>query len=142
MFVPNMLGTVLGWGMGSILAYCILDFFCRKNNKFFAYYLMHDYAYSARTKGACAPELETRMDEFVYRINEALRSDVDEVLVVGHSSGVHIGVSVIAELLRAGRLPADGPTLSFLTLGQVVPMVPFLRDAWRLRADLTYLSQQ
>lgn len=128
--------------MGAVLAYCILDFFRLKNNNFFAYYLMHYYAYSARAKGACAPELETRMGEFVDRINEPLRSDVDEVLVVSHCSGVHIGVSVIADLLRVGRLPADGPTLSFLTLGQVVPMVPFLRDAWRLRANLTYLSQQ
>lgn len=142
MFVPNMLGTVLGWGLGAVLAYGILDFFCRKDNKFFAYYLMHDNAYSARTKGAYPPELETRMGEFVDRINEALSSDVDEVLVVGHSSGAHIGVTVIADLLGAGRLPADGPTLSFLTLGQVLPMVFFLSDAWRLRADLTYLSQQ
>ena len=141
-FVPNMLGVVLGWGFGSMFAYCILDFFRRKDNKFFAYYLMHDYAYSARTKGANPPELETRMGEFVDCIGEALRSDVDEVLVVGHSSGAHIGVSVLADLLRARRLPADSPTLSFLTLGQVVPMVSFLPNAWRLRADLTYLSQQ
>ena len=142
MFVPNMLGTVLGWGLGAVLAYGIFDFFRRKDNKFFAYYLMHDSAYSARTKGAYPPELETRMGEFVDRINEALRSDVDKVLVVGHYSGAHIGGIVIADLLRAGRLPADGPTLSFLTLGQVVPMVSFLPDAWRLRADLTYLFQK
>ena len=130
--------------LGLWLHVCIryLDFFRRKDNKFFAYYLMHDYAYSARTKGANPPELETRMGEFVDRIGEALRSDVDEVLVVGHSSGAHIGVSVLADLLRARRLPADSPTLSFLTLGQVVPMVSFLPNAWRLRADLTYLSQR
>jgi hypothetical protein len=32
--------------------------------------------------------------------------------------------------------------LSFLTLGQVVPMVSFLPEAKRLRADLAYLSAQ
>ncbi len=34
----------------------------------------------------------------------------------------------------------NGPALGFLSLGQVVPMVSFLPDAYRLRADLAYLS--
>ena len=55
-----------------------------------------------------------------------LAGDVDEVLVVGHSSGAYIAVSVLADLIRAGRVPADGPALSLLTLGHVVPMVSFL----------------
>lgn len=142
MFAPNILGAMLGWGLGALLAYGILDFFRRKDNKFFAYYLMHDYAYSARTNGTNPPELEARMSEFVERIYEALKSDVDEVLVIGHSSGAHIGVSVLADVLKAGHLSDNGPTLSFLTLGQVVPMVSFLPDAWRLRADLAFMAQQ
>ena len=75
-------------------------------------------------------------------IAEALASDVDEVLVVGHSSGAHLGVSVLADLIRAGRVPSGGPALAFLSLGQVVPMVSFLKNAHRLRADLAYLSTQ
>lgn len=142
MFVPGVAGIAIGWGLGAVLAYGILDFFRRKDNKFFAYYLMHDYAYSARTRGANPPELEARMAEFVARIQEALEADVDEVLVVGHSSGAHLGVSVLADLLRAHPLREGGPTLSFLTLGQVVPMVSFLPDAYRLRADLAYLAVQ
>ena len=51
-------------------------------------------------------------------------------------------MSILADLLRAKRLPANGPALSFLSLGQVVPMVSFLPRAGRLRADLHYLSQQ
>jgi hypothetical protein len=101
---------------------------------------MHDYAYSAASKGATPPELEARMATFTEEIAAALTTDVDEVLVVGHSSGAHLGVSILADLIRQGRVAADGPTLSFLTLGQVVPMVSFLRDAHRLRADLAYLS--
>jgi hypothetical protein len=118
----------------------VLRWFRKKDGKFFAYYLMHDYAYSARWNGANPPELETRMAEFGDLIAEALKEDVDEVLVVGHSSGAHLAVSVLSDLLRAERVPSDGPTLGFLSLGQVVPMVSFLPDAWRLRADLAYLS--
>jgi hypothetical protein len=118
----------------------ILRWFRKVDNKLFAYYLMHDYAYEARSKGESPPELEERMAEFGAEIAEALNSDVDEVLVVGHSSGAHIGVSVLADLIRAGRVDEDGPELAFLTLGQVVPMVSFLPRAYRLRADLKYLS--
>ncbi|WP_428516065.1 hypothetical protein [Roseovarius sp.] len=118
----------------------VLHWFKARDNKLFAYYLMHDYAYSAQSKGANPPELEARMAQFTDEIAEALTTDVDEVLVVGHSSGAHLGVSILADLIRQGRVPQDGPTLSFLTLGQVVPMVSFLRNADRLRADLHYLS--
>jgi hypothetical protein len=82
------------------------------------------------------------MREFQALIAAALKDDVDEVLVVGHSSGAHLGVSILADLIRAGQVPDEGPVLGFLSLGQVVPMVSFLRDANRLRADLQFLSAQ
>jgi hypothetical protein len=47
---------------------------------------------------------------------------------------------VLADLIREGRVPGDGPALSLLSLGQVIPMVSFLPRAWRLRADLAFLS--
>jgi len=118
----------------------ILQWFKKKDGKFFAYYLMHDYAYSAHYKGANPPELEQRMTVFKDTIAAALRDDVDEVLVVGHSSGAHLAVSILADLIRDGGVSKDGPALGFLSLGQVVPMVSFLPKADRLRADLHYLS--
>jgi len=117
-----------------------LEAFRRMDGRLYAWYLMHDYAYSARRLGANPPDLEARMAEFGDAIAGAMHGDCDEVLVVGHSSGAHLAVSVLADLIRAGRVPADGPVLSFLSLGQVVPMVSFLPRAWRLRADLAYLS--
>ncbi|SDD80056.1 hypothetical protein [Ruegeria marina] len=134
------LGAFAGLAAGLAAAVALLRWFRGKDGKFFAYYLMHDYAYSARWRGANPPELEERIAAFAERIAEALSGPVDEVLVVGHSSGAHVGVSVLADLIRAGRVPADGPALGFLTLGQVVPMVSFLPDAYRLRSDLHYLS--
>ena len=118
----------------------ILRWFKKKDGKFFAYYLMHDYSYSASSKGVNPPELEARIALFMDTIADALTSDVDEVLVVGHSSGAHLGVSILSDLVRAGHVAQRGPALSFLSLGQVVPMVSFLPDAHRLRADLQFLS--
>jgi len=128
--------AAVGIGLGIAL----LRWFKKKDGKFFAYYLMHDYAYSAATRGANPPELEARMAQFGNDIAAALTDDVDEVLVVGHSSGAHLGISVLADLIRAGRVPERGPALGFLSLGQVVPMVSFLPRAERLRGDLRYLS--
>lgn len=133
--VALMLGAV-AWAAITVF---VLRWFKAKDGKTFVYYLMHDYAYSARYRGANPPELEARLAEFGDVIAEALTGDVDEVLVVGHSSGAHLAVSILADLIRAGRVPETGPALSFLSLGQVVPMVSFLRDAHRLRADLQYL---
>ncbi|WP_146587791.1 hypothetical protein [Puniceibacterium confluentis] len=137
------LGVVASAGgmvLGLAVAVMILRWFKRRDGRLFAYYLMHDYAYSARLGGANPPELERRMAEFTDTIGAALLEPVDEVLVVGHSSGAHLAVSILADLIRQGRVPANGPRLAFLSLGQVVPMVSFLPKATRLRADLHYLS--
>ncbi|MBJ3763986.1 hypothetical protein ILP92_14635 [Maribius pontilimi] len=127
--------------VGALVMVGVLRFFRRIDNRLYAYYLMHDYAYSAQSKGANPPQLEARMSEFGQTIAAALATDVDEVLVVGHSSGAHLGVSILADLIRNGQVPANGPELSFLSLGQVIPMVSFLPKADRLRADLHLLAQ-
>ena len=137
----GMTGTMLGIILFFAVAWAVLHWFRQRDNKFFAYYLMHDYSYSARHRGANPPELEARIAEFRARVEEALASDADEVLVVGHSSGAHLGISVLADLMRSGWTRGDGPELAFLTLGHVVPMVSFLPDAHRLRADLHDLCQ-
>lgn len=130
------------WGLGAIAGWGILRWFRARDGQFYAYYLMHDYAFSAQGNGAYSAALEARISGFTDLLAEAIQNDVDEVLLVGHSSGVHLAVSLLADLLRAGRLPEDGPALGFLSLGQVVPMQSFLPDAHRLRADLHDLSER
>ena len=134
--------VLIAWAAGVAAFVWALRWFKSKDGKFFAYYLMHDYSFSARWRGANPPALEDRMTAFGDQIAAAFQTDVQEVLVVGHSSGAHLAVSILADLLRAGRIPADRPKLAFLSLGQVVPMMSFLPEAKRLRADLAYLSMQ
>ncbi|MFN3647413.1 MAG: hypothetical protein ACK4S2_12995 [Gemmobacter sp.] len=122
------------------VVWLVLRGFQRLDGRIFAHYLMHDFAYSAARGGAYDPALETRLAAFGARIRAALDEGADEVLVVGHSSGAHLGATVLADLIRAG-LP-EGPVLSFLTLGQAVPMVSFLPRAGRLRADLALMAGQ
>ncbi len=138
----GIFGHLISLAAGVAVSVQILRWFKKKDGKFFAYYLMHDYAFSARWRGANPEALETRMDAFGDIIAAASADDVEEVLIVGHSSGAHLAVSILADLIRAGRVPAGAPALGFLSLGQVVPMMSFLPDAYRLRGDLAYLSVQ
>ena len=128
----------LGWALAAGMVWAVLEGFRRLDRRLFVYYLMHDYAFTAVARGAWPVALEERLAQFRARLRAALETEVDEVLVVGHSSGVHLAVSMLADLIREG-VP-KGPALGFLSLGQVVPMVSFLPGAARLRGDLRYLS--
>ncbi|MDO5369108.1 hypothetical protein [Paracoccus sp. (in: a-proteobacteria)] len=130
---------VPGLALGLVAAGAVLWVFRRIDGRLFAYYLMHDYAFTAQDGGAYPAALEDRIAAFARRIAEVLEEDWDEVLVVGHSSGACLAVSVLADVIRSGRARADG-RLALLTLGHVVPMMSFLPRAGRLRADLRYLS--
>ncbi len=138
----RLAGPWLALPLAALAGWAVLAGFRRIDNRIFAYYLMHDYAFTAQHGGAYPDALETRLAQFADRLAAALADDVDEVLVTGHSSGAYLAVSLLADLIRADRLPADGPALALLSLGHVVPMASFLPRADRLRADLAYLSER
>jgi len=131
----------LDWLLAAGAVFAVLEGFRRMDRRLFVYYLMHDYAFTAVEGGAYPAALVARLADFRGRVRNALGLAVDEVLIVGHSSGAHLAVSVLADLIREG-VPADGPALGFLSLGQAVPMASFLPRASKLRGDLRFLSQR
>lgn len=131
-------GLLIGVGIGALAGRLFLQH-CRRRDRFMAWYLMQDYAYSASKGGAYPTALEERLRVFSSAVEEALARDVDEVLVVGHSSGAYLAVTMLADILEERR-DSNSPSLSLLTLGHVVPMVSFLPKAHRLRRDLARLS--
>ncbi len=130
----------LGWAIFAAVAVLVLRGFRSVDGRLFAHYLMHDLAYTAQDRGAYPAELDARIDAYADQIGAALAGRVDEVLVVGHSSGAQLAVSALARALRRGDLPEGAPALSLLTLGQAIPMVSFLPGAAALRRDLHDLS--
>jgi hypothetical protein len=146
--IGGVLGALTAFALGlmhpllSVLGLIVFGGFLRLaqkyDHKILAYYLMHDFAFSAQHWGAYPPALSARMDDFRARIRTSLTQNYDEVLIVGHSSGAYMGVTILADLLR--ETGAQNTSLSFLSLGQVVPMVSFLPRADRLRKDLHDLS--
>lgn len=142
MFGQSMLAHIVFAIVGVGLGYVLLDIFRRYDGKVFAHYLMHDYAFSAQHYGATPIELAERLRVFSDQVAAKFDRGLDEVLIVGHSSGAHLGVSILADLLRKGCLDENKTAVSFLTLGQVVPMVSFLPKAQQLRSDLHLMGKQ
>lgn len=130
-------GALTGIGVAVVL----LVFFRRIDRRLHAYYLMHDFAFSAGQGGQYPATLDRQIDLFADRIARELSEGHDEVLVVGHSSGACVAVSALARVMRRRGLPDDGrPALGLLTLGQAIPMISFLPGAAALRADLHDVS--
>lgn len=136
---PSIGISLVVFAVAVSVVWAILRFFRLRDGRLFAHYLMHDFAYSSALLGAYPAALEERLREFRVRLAAALDTEVDEVLVVGHSSGAHLGISVLADLMR-NQTSRGTASLAFLSLGHVVPMVSFLPRATRLRADLRLLS--
>ena len=140
-FIWSLVGGGVFWAIFLPVTLGLLRLFKAHDDKTFAYYLMHDYAYTAKLRGAYPDEIEARLVEFRHRVEAALReSGVDEVLIVGHSSGAQLAVSLVADIVRSNQFQDNETSLSLLTLGQVIPMVSFLPEGRRLRRDLRLLS--
>lgn len=106
------------------------------------YYLMCDFGFTACHSEGEAPEVEERIDEFARRVfSDWSKGDCDELLIVGHSSGGSYAASVAARVVEMGAHKDKGPHLSFLTLGQTIPMLSFLPGAVRLRDELRALGR-
>jgi hypothetical protein len=126
-------GLLAGFATG----WAVLEGGRRADGRLFARYLMFELAQSAIHRGGFGADLEGRLDDFAARVAAARGQGWDEVLVVGHSSGAALAVTVVARALRQG--PGGAP-LALLTLGHVIPLHSFLPEARGLRRDLHDLS--
>ncbi|MEM7524293.1 MAG: hypothetical protein AAF360_11140 [Pseudomonadota bacterium] len=112
------------------------------DDQILVYYLMCDFGFTASHSVGEAPEIEARVDAFARRVyDDWAACDCDEILIVGHSSGGSYAASVAARAVAMGADKRTGPHLSFLTLGQTIPMLSFLPGAAQLRDDLRLLGQ-
>jgi hypothetical protein len=88
------------------------------------------------------PELEQRLDAWAAQlVRQAAANPAQEILLVAHSTGTILVVSVLARALAlAPWLGKTGPALSLLTLGHCVPILEQLPQAQRFRAELQRLG--
>lgn len=90
-----------------------------------------------RTRGT-VPGIEERLREFGSRVAKAVNTRPDdEVLLIGHSVGTQMAVTVAARALEQMQ---PGGRLSLLTLGQAIAMTPPEPVAQQFRRDLLALA--
>jgi pimeloyl-ACP methyl ester carboxylesterase len=88
------------------------------------------------------PDLEQRLDSLARQVVAQVAANPPrEVLVVGHSTGSIMAVSVLARALAEAPWLADsGPALGLLTLGHCTPILERLPAAQRFRGELRQLA--
>jgi len=106
-------------------------------------WLMRSMACLVRQGRGELPQLEARLDLLAEHLaRQYCRTDIDEVLVVGHSSGAIMAMSITARAL--GKLEKlktlQTPEISLLTLGHCTPMLSYQPSAQLFRQELVKLT--
>jgi pimeloyl-ACP methyl ester carboxylesterase len=100
-----------------------------------AFWLARICAFTADQGAGRAQDVDARIDSFAERVAaEIAHGTSDEVLVVGHSIGSQVGVSVCARALRL--MGSSERPISFLTLGQTIPLLGLQPGAEGFREEL------
>lgn len=105
-------------------------------------WLLRSYGFVCQQYTEGVAEFEQRINAFAARIAAHLQSTRDdETIIVGHSSGANLAVSVLAQTLVAHpSLIKDDQRVCFLTLGGTIPMQGLLAQAEAFRAELALLA--
>lgn len=123
------------------VAIVILFLFEKFGNKIGVFWLLRIYAFSVRWGKAEVQSIEDRMDHFAQEIANAVKEeDADEILLISHSVGTILAVSVLA---RALQKKSDGwEKFAMVTLGECIPLVSFQPNAQGYRHELGQIAQQ
>ena len=134
-------GSIAGWIAG--LAVAVLTFGALVQlrapleDKITAFWLARILSFISDQGSENLPELDRRIDAFAERIGNVARHDPpDEILVVGHSVGTQLAVSVAARVLRL----EPSAQLSLLTLGHTIPLQSLQPGAEKFRAELAEVA--
>ncbi len=104
------------------------------------FWLLRTYVFACLWGKQPIATLEARLDAMAERIAQDSRErPVDEVLLIGHSVGTMLAVSVAARVLRL--VPQGLPAHRVVTLGGCIPLLSLIPSAEAFRRDLAALGQ-
>lgn len=137
----NLIGGWLGVAGGIAVAITILVAMERFGNQIGVFWLLRIYAFSVRWGKGEVQAIEERIDRFAHEIARTLSEepDVDEVLLVSHSVGTILAVSVLARALQ--KTDIGWERVSMITLGECIPLLSFQPQAEHYRSELSSIAQ-
>jgi pimeloyl-ACP methyl ester carboxylesterase len=105
-------------------------------------WLLRTYAFVLDCALGRVPKLEERVNLFAERILRYVETaDDDEIIVIGHSLGANVAVSVLARALAVNPLLCrKHKPVGLLTLGGSIPLQGLLPWAQRFRDELAELA--
>ncbi|WP_029029175.1 hypothetical protein [Salinarimonas rosea] len=116
----------------------------RLDRPLFLRYLLEDWLFSFAHERGETDVLQERLEVFAEAVVAAARDPgIDEVLLVGHSSGAFLAPETLAlALARDPDLGRRGPAVSLLTLGTVAPLMLVDETCVRYRAAVGRLANE
>jgi hypothetical protein len=128
-------GGILPWALA---AAAILALGRRVDAKFNAYWSGRIMAFTVRDARSRVAGMDERREAFARHLVAAVaEGGADEILLVGHSLGTPLAISVLARALQhRPDLGRSGPAVALLTLGQTTPMLSLMHEADWFRRDL------
>lgn len=132
-WVSIVAGVLAGW--------IILTLFERFGNRIGVFWLLRIYAFSVRWGRGEVRSIEERIDHFAEEIAKTVKNsdEVDEIVLVSHSVGTILAVSVLA---RALDMTEDWDKFAMVTLGECIPLVSFQPNAAEYRRELGRIALQ
>jgi pimeloyl-ACP methyl ester carboxylesterase len=111
-------------------------------NQTYLLYLLCDTIWTWEFSHRQRPEWDERIDRFAqYLVDVTRKSDAEEIVVVGHSSGSFLGTEILARALKLDpALGRHGPRVVLLTLGGNYPIVGFHKVSQDFRDHLRQLA--
>jgi hypothetical protein len=110
--------------------------------KAYVYHVLDDWIFHWQDSLGRRPDFDTRLGQFGDRLIAATRAaGVQEILVVGHSSGAIIAIETVARaLMRDPELGRRGPKIALMTIGGRVPISALWSSARRLREAIARVA--
>lgn len=108
---------------------------------FGALWLVRIYAFNLLQARRGVVGLNERIDLLSRHISKSTEDAPDEVLIVGHSTGVQLAVSLLARTLARDPGLAKRSRVSLLTLGGSIPMLGWQPEAGWFRDEIAALSR-
>ena len=145
--------AAMAWPVWAGVVCTVLSLLCLSmlgrylESRYSMYWLSRSYAFTARQALGQTPELEARLEAQAKRLVDRIRlQQDDEILLVAHSSGAIMAVSILARAVGLLKLQEQtGSALqakvSFMSLGQCIPLLASLPQAKQFRAELSLLGQ-
>jgi len=141
-------GILIGVGLTNTAAWMVglsflpLSIFIvvKQEERLKMFWLLRTILFVIRWGGFVPKGMDQRMDEFADIIEQDQKEHpCDEVMLVGHSVGSMISISVAARLLAKSSQLSN---LKLITLGQCIPLLSLFPNASAFRRDLNAVAVQ